>query len=115
MGLYLRAKFEVSSIILTSFRQGGWGNFTTCPPPTKRTPKKPTQIRVHTKEQTVLKSIKDAFEGKDMQTQYSVLGYRINLYFHKHKLAIEVDELGHAERNLSNEIERQKALQKELE
>ena len=75
----------------------------------------PIQIRVHTKEQTVLKSIKVAFEGKDMQTQYSVLGYRINLYFHKHKLAIEVDELGHAERNLSNEIERQKALQKELE
>ena len=26
MGVYLRAKFEVSSIILTSFRQGwGWG------------------------------------------------------------------------------------------
>ena len=27
MGLYLRVKFEVPSIILTSFRQGG-GNFT---------------------------------------------------------------------------------------
>ena len=49
-----------------------------------------------------------------MQTQYSVLGYRIDLYFHKHKLAIEVDELGHADRNLSNEIERQKALETEL-
>ena len=44
----------------------------------------------------------------------SVLGYRIDLYFHKYKLAIEVDELGHADRNLSNEIERQKALGKEL-
>ena len=44
----------------------------------------------------------------------SVLGYRIDLYFHKYKLAIEVDELGHADRNLSNEIERQKALEKEL-
>ena len=49
MGMYLRAKSEVSSIILTSFRQGR-GSFT---PPTplhpltsKRTPKKPTQIRV---------------------------------------------------------------------
>ena len=43
MDVYLQAKFEVSSIILTGFRQGG--NFT--PPPTsKRTPKKPTQIRV---------------------------------------------------------------------
>ena len=50
-----------------------------------------------------------------MQTQYSVLGYRIDLYFHKNKLAIEVDELGHADRNLSNEIERQKALEKELD
>ena len=70
---------------------------------------------INTKEQTVLKSIKDAFEEEDMQTQCSVLGYRIDLYFHKRKLAIEVDELGHAEKNLSNEIERQKALEKELD
>ena len=39
---------------------------------------------INTKEQTVLKSVKDPFEGKDMQTQYSVLGYRIDLYFRKH-------------------------------
>ena len=70
---------------------------------------------INTKEQTVINSIKDAFEGENIQTQYSVLGYRIDLYFHKHKLAIEVDELGHADRNLSNEIERQKALEKELD
>ena len=50
-----------------------------------------------------------------MQTQYSVLGYRIDLYIHKYKLAIEVDELGHADRNLSNEIERQKALAEKLD
>ena len=50
-----------------------------------------------------------------MQTQYSVLGYRIDPYFHKHKLAIEVDELGNADRNLSNETEREKALEKELD
>ena len=66
------------------------------------------------KEQTVLKSIKDAFEGEDMQTQYSVLSYRIDLYFHKYKLAIEVDKLGHADRNINNEIERWKTLEKEL-
>ena len=54
----------------------------------------------NTKKQTVINSIKDAFEWEDMQTQYSVLGYRIDLYFHKHKLAIEVDELGHAGRTL---------------
>ena len=60
----------------------------------------------NTKEQTVINSIKEAFEGEDMQTQYSVLGYRIDLYFHKHRLSIDVDQLGHADRNLSNEIER---------
>ena len=46
------------------------------------------------------KSIKDVFEGEDMQTEYSILGYQIGLYFHKYKLAIEVDELGYADRNL---------------
>ena len=50
-----------------------------------------------------------------MQTQSSALGYRIDLYFHKDKLAIKVDELGHANRNLANEIERQKALEKEFD
>ena len=69
---------------------------------------------INTKEQTVINSIKDAFEGEDMQTQYSVLGYRIDLYFHKHKLAIKVDELAHADRNLRNEIKRQKVPEKEL-
>ena len=69
---------------------------------------------INTKEQTVLKSIKDAFEGEDMQTQYSVLSYRIDLYFHKYKLAIEVDELGHNDRNIDYEIQRQQALEREL-
>ena len=49
-----------------------------------------------------------------MQTKYTVIGYKIDLYFHKNKLAIEVDELGHVDRNLNNEIEREKALQKKL-
>ena len=43
MGVQLRANFEVSSMILTGFRQG-----VILPPPitSKRTPKKPTQISV---------------------------------------------------------------------
>ena len=69
---------------------------------------------INTKEQTNINSIKDTFEGENIQTQYSVLGYRIDLYFHEYKLAIEVDELGHTNRNISNETERQKALEKEL-
>ena len=69
---------------------------------------------INTKEQTIINSIKAAFEGENIQTQYSVLGYRIDLYFHEYKLAIEVDELGHADRNVNNEIERQRALEREL-
>ena len=69
---------------------------------------------INTKEQTIINSIKDTFEGENIQTHYSVLGYRIDLYFHLYKLAIEVDELGHTNRSINNEIERQKALEKEL-
>ena len=39
---------------------------------------------VNTKEQTVINLLKDAFEGENMQTQYTVLNYRINLYFHEY-------------------------------
>ena len=45
MGVYLLAKFEVSSIILTGSRQGG-RNFSAPLPTSKQTPRKPTQIRV---------------------------------------------------------------------
>ena len=69
---------------------------------------------INTKEQTIINSINDTFEGENIQTQYSVLGYWIDLYFHEYKLTIEVDELGHTNRNINNEIERQKALKKEL-
>ena len=69
---------------------------------------------INTKEQTIINLIKDTFEGENIQTQYSALGYRIDLYFHENKLAIEVDELGHTNRNTNNEIERQKSLEKEL-
>ena len=67
-----------------------------------------------TKEQSLLKSVMDAFEGENMQTQCSVLGYRIELYFHDYKLVIEVREKGHKDRNIDHEIKRQKTLEKEL-
>ena len=47
-----------------------------------------------------------------MQTQYSVLCYKIDLYFHEYKLAIEVDELGHNDKNIDYEIQIQKAIEK---
>ena len=69
---------------------------------------------INAKEQTIINSIKDTFEGENIQTQYSVLGYRIDLCFHEYELSIEVDELGHTNRNIDNKIERLKALEKEL-
>ena len=55
---------------------------------------------INSKQQTVLRAIKDAFEGKNMQTEYSVLSCRIYFYFHDYKLAVEVDEFGHSDRNI---------------
>ena len=40
-----------------------------------------------------------------METQYTVLGYRIDLYFRKYKLAIEVDKLGHNDINIDHEVQ----------
>ena len=40
---------------------------------------------IHTKEQTAINSIRDSFEQEDMQTQYTVIGYKIDPYFHEYK------------------------------
>ena len=69
---------------------------------------------INCKKQTVLESIKDAFEREDTQNQYTVIGYRTDLYFHEYKLATEVDELGHNDRNIDYEIQIQRAIEKEL-
>ena len=60
-----------------------------------------------TKEQSALtKIIKSSFEGENRQTQYSVLGYRIQLYFHDHNLTKEIDGNGHSDRIIDHEIEK---------
>ena len=55
-----------------------------------------------------------SFEGENIQTQYNVLGYRIDLNFHDYKLAIEIDENGSSDRNIDNEIKRQKTIEQKL-
>ena len=70
---------------------------------------------INAKEQTVISAIKDTFEGKNMQTPCTVLGYRIDLYFHEYKLASEVDELGHNERSADYEIQKKGALERQLD
>ena len=69
---------------------------------------------INTKEQTTFRAMKDTFEGENMESQYSVLGYRIGLYFLNYKLAITVDELGHSDWNIDYEIEKQRAIEETL-
>ena len=45
---------------------------------------------------------------------YKLITYEIDLYFLDYKLAVEIDEKYHQDRDISREIERQKALEKEL-
>ena len=76
------------------------------------------------KVQSVLPKTKSSFEGQNMQTQYSVLVCRTDLYFHDYKLPIEIYENGHSDRkidygdkNINYEIKRhkQKAVEQELD
>jgi very-short-patch-repair endonuclease len=52
-------------------------------------------------ETETINFIKKCFSNEEMVTQYSVLNYRIDLYFPKYKLAIECDEKEH-----KNQIEK---------
>ena len=52
----------------------------------------------------------DFFEGENLETQYSVLGYRIDLYFHDYELAVEIDKNGHKDRNEEHESQREKEI-----
>ena len=55
-----------------------------------------------------------SFEGENMQTHYNVLDYRNDLHFYDCKLAIEIYENGHSDRNIENGTKRQKAIEQEL-
>ena len=56
----------------------------------------------------------DTFEGENTETQYRVLNYRIDLYFHDYKLAVEIAENGNKDRNEEHESQRQKEIETEL-
>ena len=49
-----------------------------------------------------------------MQTQHNFLGYWIDLYFYDYKLAIEIDEYGHSDRNIDYQIKSKKTIEQEL-
>ena len=59
-----------------------------------------SQDPITTQEQSILTKIKEAFSTEEIIFQRFVLGYRIDAYFLKYKLAVEVDERGHNDRDL---------------
>ena len=63
---------------------------------------------INTKQQTITKAIKEVFEREDIQTKYKVSGvnYRIDIYFHEYKIAVEIDEYGHCDRDIEYKKER---------
>ena len=63
---------------------------------------------VLTKEQSMVLKITKLFSNEKVLLQYRVLGYKIDLYFPKHKLAIEVDEKGHADIDEKRKIKERK-------
>ena len=68
-----------------------------------------------TQEQSILSKIVTLFAAEEIILQHSVLGYRIDEYCLKYKLAIEFDEQGHSDRDIDYETRKQKALEKELD
>ena len=62
----------------------------------------------------MLESVKNTFQQEDIQNQYSVIGYGIELYFHKYKIAVEVSEYGHNDRDSDYEKQREERLTERL-
>ena len=66
------------------------------------------------KEESVTIKIIKTFSNEKILPQNSVLAYQIDLNFLEHKLAIEVDEKGHTDRDEKKENEREEKIKKEL-
>ena len=59
------------------------------------------------KQESIGLRLKKTFSGEEIIEDFSVLSYLIDFYFPKYKLAVEIDELGHADRDSVKEKERQ--------
>ena len=65
-------------------------------------------------EHDVISALQFAFEGEIMHTQYCVQNKRLDFYFSKHKLGVEIDQYGHADRDFEYEQSRQLRIEKEM-
>ena len=69
---------------------------------------------VLSKEESVVSKITKLFSKEKILLQHSVLDYKIDLHFPKHKLAIEVDEKRQTDRDEKKEKEREKKIKEKL-
>ena len=70
---------------------------------------KPAEIKIklgfnqvdplRSKQESISLRLKKNFLGEEIIEDFSALNYLIDFYFPKYKLAIEIDELGHANRD----------------
>jgi very-short-patch-repair endonuclease len=67
-----------------------------------------------TKEQEFIRAICKAFSHLQMEPQFRIGDYRIDLYFPSLKIAVECDEHGHFDRDKSKEIARQEYIESQL-
>jgi very-short-patch-repair endonuclease len=65
-------------------------------------------------ETETIKIIKDSFVHLPSVTQFFISGYRIDLYFPAHRIAIECDEFDHQDYNSQKEEARQDSISKLL-
>ena len=70
---------------------------------------------IMTKQQSTGLRLRKSFPNKEIIEYFSTLYYLIDYYFPKCKLAIEVDEIGHKDRDQTKENKRQKDLKEYLD
>ena len=62
----------------------------------------------------MIPKITKSFSNEKILLGHSVLSYGIDLYIPEHRLAIELDEKGHTDRNERKENKREEKIKKEL-
>ena len=74
-----------------------------------------TNRKCLTKEQQTLSTITDVFKTEKFEDQFKIGPYYLDLYFSEHKIVIECDENGHADRKPYKEEERMEYVNFELD
>ena len=67
-----------------------------------------------TKEQSMLNKLLETFSREEISLQHFVLGYKIDAYFVEYKLAVEIDENNHEQRDNEKELMRENAIKQKL-